>query len=103
PSSSSPPGGGPPPPANAIAMFSTLYPEPGFASSTGAIAGRILGPNGTTPMTGVNVIARNTANPYVDAVSAISSDFALSYTPGAPFVGVYTLRGLTPGANYAVY
>ena len=54
-------------------------------------------------MTGVNVIARNIANPFDDAVSAISSDFATDYTPGAPFVGVYTLRGLTPGASYAVF
>jgi hypothetical protein len=86
-----------------IAMFSTLYPEPGFAASTGTITGRILGPNNTTPITGVNVIARNVADPYDDAVSAISSDHALDYTPGQPFVGVYTLRGLTPGANYAVF
>ena len=27
----------------------------------------------------------------------------IDYTPGAPFVGVYTLRGLTPGASYAVF
>ena len=43
------------------------------------------------------------ANPYDDAVSAISSDFALTYEPSAPFVGVYTLRGLTPGQQYAIY
>ena len=49
------------------------------------------------------MIARNIANPYDDAVSAISSDFATDYTPGQPFVGVYTLRGLTPGASYAVF
>ena len=26
-----------------------------------------------------------------------------NYAPGQPFVGVYTLRGLTPGASYAVF
>jgi hypothetical protein len=36
-------------------------------------------------------------------VSAISSDFTDDYTPGAPFVGAYTIRGLTPGASYAVF
>ena len=89
--------------ADDIAMFSRLYPEPTFATTTATISGTIFLPNGTTPATGVNVIARNTANPYIDAVSAISSDFATDYTPGQPFVGTYTLRGLTPGANYAVY
>jgi hypothetical protein len=96
-------GGQATPHADDIAMLSSLYPEPGFAASTGTITGRILGPNGTTPLTGVNVIARNVANPFDDAVSAISSDFTDDFTPGAPFVGVYTLRGLTPGASYAVF
>ena len=96
-------GGQATPHADDIAIFSTLYPDPGFATSTGTITGRILAPNGTTRMTGVNVIARNIDNPYDDAVSAISSDFATDFTPGAPFVGVYTLRGLTPGARYAVF
>jgi hypothetical protein len=86
-----------------IAIFSTLYPEPSFATTTGSITGSILAPNNTTPLTGVNVIARNVANPYDDAVSAISSDFATNYAPGSPFLGVYTIRGLTPGAGYAVY
>ena len=63
-----------------IAIFSTLYPEPSFNASTGTIAGRILGPNNTARLTGVNVIARNIANPYDDAVSAISSDFTDEYT-----------------------
>ena len=96
-------GGQATPHADDIAMFSFLYPEPSFAAMTGTITGRIRAPNGTTPVTGVNVIARNVANPYDDAVSAISSDFAVNYAPGQPFVGVYTLRGLTPGASYAVY
>lgn len=86
-----------------VAMLSHLYPEPTFAATTAAISGRILGPNGVTPITGVNVIARNVANPYDDAVSAISSDFTTDYSPDAPLVGTYTLRGLTPGASYAVF
>ncbi|HSG40427.1 MAG TPA: hypothetical protein VLE27_12375, partial [Thermoanaerobaculia bacterium] len=86
-----------------IAGLSTLYPEAGFAGGTGTVTGRILAPNGTTQLTGVNVIARNVADPFDDAVSAISSDFTATYTQGAPFVGTYTLRGLTPGAQYAIY
>ncbi len=86
-----------------VASLAALYPEPTFATATGKVTGRILAPNGTTQLTGVNVIARNVANPFVDAVSAISSDYALDFTQGAPFVGVYTLRNLTPGAQYAIY
>jgi hypothetical protein len=86
-----------------IAILSTLYPEPTFFATTGTITGRILASNGMTPKTGFNVIARNVQNPYEDAVSAISSDFTRDYGPDAPLAGVYTLRGLTPGARYAVY
>lgn len=86
-----------------IASLSTLYPDASFAATTGKITGTIFAPNGTTPLTGVNVIARNVANPFVDAVSSISSDFTNNYTPGNPLVGVHTLRGLTPGAQYAIY
>ena len=59
------------PHADDIAILSTLYPEPNFFSTTGTISGSILGSNGTSPITGVNVIARNLADPFFDAVSAI--------------------------------
>ena len=36
-------------------------------------------------------------------MSAISSDFAVAYGQASPGVGAYTIRGLTPGAAYAVY
>jgi hypothetical protein len=85
------------------AILSTLYPEPGFFASTGTISGSVLGPTGVARLTGVNVIARNVANPIVDAVSAISSDFTDEAAQGRPFVGEYTIHGLTPGASYAVY
>ena len=96
-------GGQATPHADDVAVFSTLYPEPEFAASTGTITGTVVAPNNTSRVTGVNVIARNLANPYDDAVSAISSDFTDDFTSGSPFVGVYTLRGLTPGASYAIY
>ena len=80
-------GGQATPHADDIAIFSTLYPEPAFAATTGTITGNIVAPNNTTPLTGVNVIARNIANPYDDAVSAISSDFTDDFASGSPFVG----------------
>jgi hypothetical protein len=86
-----------------VAILSTLYPAAGFFSSTGTIAGTIYAPNGSTRVTGVNVIARNVAAPFTDAVSAISSDFTDSTSQADPVVGTYTMNGLTPGATYAVF
>ena len=86
-----------------IAIFSTLYPDRSFARNTVTITGNIIAPNNKTRLTGVNVIARNIAKPFDDAVSAISSNFTNDYSKGSPFVGTYTFRGLTPGADYAIY
>lgn len=87
--------------ADDVAMVSTLYPEPGYLAGTGTIAGTILSPSGASKLTGINVIARNVANPFEDAVSAISGDFSIA--SGDPFSGIYRINGLTPGASYAVY
>jgi hypothetical protein len=84
-----------------VSALATLYPDASFAP-TGTITGRIIAANGAR-LTGINVIARNTANVFADAVSTISSDFSLDVSPADPFTGVYTLRGLTPGASYVVF
>lgn len=81
--------------ADDIAFYSTMYPEPGWFAGSGTFSGMVLAPNGTTPITGVNVIARNVDNPFVDAVSAISGDRGVT--------GEYTFNGLTPGAEYTVH
>jgi len=86
-----------------IAAIATLYPSPTFFSSTGTITGRILGSNGRSNKAGFNVIARNIANPFDDAVSGISGAFATDLSPGSALAGVYIINGLTPGARYAVF
>jgi len=83
-----------------VSTLSDLYPGPGWPDSFGTITGRILMPDGVTEITGVNVIARNLADPLGDANSAISGD----YTQGAVGAdGLFTLHGLTPGAQYVLY
>lgn len=86
-----------------IAIVSTLYPEPSFFASTASIQGTIFMSDGLTKVTGVNVIARNVAAPFEDAASAISSDFTDVFSQANPFTGLYTVNGLTPDADYAVY
>ncbi len=81
--------------ADDVSFYSRLYPEAGFAANTVTITGSILGPNGVTPLTGVNVIARNVADPFGDAVSAISGDRGVT--------GQYTIDGLSPGADYVLF
>ena len=83
------------------AAISELYPAAGWIGSTPTIRGtvRLPGRNGA-PYTGANVIARNVANPWADAVSALSGGESQGL---AGPDGTYTLRGLTPGASYAVY
>ena len=87
--------------ADDIAIASRMYPEPDYATSTGEISGQIL--LGSQRATGVNVIARNVADPFNDAVSAISSDFTDNTGQADPNVGLYRITGLTPGAEYGVY
>ena len=80
--------------------LSDIYPAPGYPSSFATIEGVIYSTNGTTQLTGVNVIARNLNDAYADAVSALSGDF----TQGdlGPD-GRFRLTGLTPGAQYVLY
>ena len=83
-----------------VAALSDLYPAGGWPSVKGTITGKIFMPDGVSEVTGVNVIARNLANSQGDANSALSGD----YTQGAVSPdGLYTLHGLTPGAQYVVY
>jgi len=84
-----------------IAIASTLYPDPNVPlSNFGTITGRLL--DVSSPRTGGQIIARNIANPFQDAVSAISGDFLQADTPGHPLRGTFTLNMLTPGAQYSL-
>lgn len=83
-----------------IAALSDLYPAAGWPASFGTITGTVFMPDSVTEVTGINVIARNAADPLGDANSALSGD----YTQGALGPdGLFTLNGLTPGAEYILY
>jgi len=87
-----------------MTSVSRLYPEPTYAATTASVAGSIFSSNGTTRLSGVNVIARNVSNPFLDAVSALSGDFTEVTDPAlSTVVGTYRFTGLTAGAQYAVF
>jgi hypothetical protein len=90
------------PHADDIAAISTIYPAPSFADM-GSISGAVLAPNGTTRLSGVNVIARNINDPFADAVSTFSGAYTDSTSQADPNTGLFTLSGLTPGGQYAVF
>jgi hypothetical protein len=83
-----------------LASFSDLYPGPGWTNAYGTITGKVYDLDGKTELTGVNVIARNLANPYVDSTSAVSGQMTQGLLGPD---GSYTLHGLKPGAQYVVY
>jgi hypothetical protein len=103
--------------ADDIAAISTLYPSPSF-SSKGTITGTIFQPDGTTLFQGANVIARNVAKPFTDAVSNVSGTrycqpgrdelegggtcVLVSGSAPPELKGLYEINGLTPGASYTV-
>jgi uncharacterized membrane protein len=81
------------------AALSDLYPGPGWPASKGTIRGEILDSSGN-PVIGVNVIARNIADPFNDCTSYISGQ--VSKGEAGPD-GSFVMNGLTPGASYVLY
>jgi uncharacterized membrane protein len=80
--------------------FSDLYPGPGWPNSYGTITGKVYSLDGKTELTGVNVIARNLADPYVGSTSALSGQMTQGQLGPD---GSFTLHGLQPGAQYVFY
>lgn len=83
-----------------ITGISNLYPTPEYLAQTGTIQGVLRLKDGSTPYSGLNLIARNVNDPQFDAVSDMSG----SATQGqiGPD-GNFAIRGLKPGAQYQLY
>ncbi len=60
--------------ADDIAAISNLYPTASYNATRGSITGVLRLKDGRTEYSGINVIARNVANPLFDAVSAMTGD-----------------------------
>lgn len=83
-----------------IASISNLYPEAGWPASHGTIRGKVLLSDEDTEITGVNIIARNIADPFGDFSSYIAGQVSKGQA-GAD--GTFELNGLTPGGQYVLY
>jgi hypothetical protein len=85
---------------DAMAAISDLYPGPRWPASDGTIEGKVYDLDGRTELTGVNVIARNLADPYTGATSALSGQLTQGLLgPDGRFV----IHGLKPGQQYVLY
>lgn len=83
-----------------MVAISNLYPTADYASSFGSISGVLRLKDGKTEYSGINVVARNLSDPFVDAISAMSGD----QTQGKVGPdGRFAIHGLTPGEQYVLY
>jgi len=75
-----------------------LYPSSSFTSNSWSMTGTVYNTDGTTGFQCANLVARRTDTPRVDAISALSGDFAVANSSN----GTYTLLGLASGVSYKI-
>lgn len=85
-----------------VAALSALYPSPSFATTRGAIAGRILADDGHSARPGVHVVARDLIDSRVTAAGTLSGTYFWPTAPGdgtppATLEARYEIPGLPPG------
>lgn len=83
-----------------IAGISDLYPSANYLKSRGSIAGTLFLKDGRTQFGGINIIARNMADPLGDAISAQSGDKTQGKVGPD---GRFRINNLQPGAKYVLY
>lgn len=82
--------------------ISTLYPSSVFLSDFCTISGTVFRSDETTPIQGVNVIARRVDNPTREATSFVSGALFVGETDCTEEVGDFLLRGILPGVSYSL-
>lgn len=83
--------------------LSMLYPSDSFESSFCTLTGTVYASDGSSPIQGVNVIARNPDNPLEEAISFVSGAFYTgSYDDCQAPAGDYEIHGLRPGVSYTL-
>lgn len=70
--------------------ITSLYPNQSTLGGFGSIEGKLFRQDGVTPVLGGNIIARNTANPQLEAISCVS-DYLIQGN------GFYKLFAVPPG------
>lgn len=83
-----------------IAAISNLYPTAAYKAQSASISGTLRLKDGRTPYSGINVVARNVADPLNDAVSAMSG--AMTQGKAGPD-GRFKITNLKPGQSYVLY
>jgi len=83
-----------------MAAISDIYATPDYHATRGSISGVLRLKDGRTEYSGINVVARNVANPLFDAVSGMTG--GLTQGKVGPD-GRFVINNLTPGAQYQVY
>lgn len=83
-----------------IAGISNLYPTAAYRSGSGSISGTLRLKDGRTPYAGINIVARNVADPINDAVSAMTG--AMTQGKTGPD-GRFKITNLKPGQSYLLY
>jgi len=81
---------------------SVLYPSAAFLSDFCTMSGTVFQADGTTPLQGVNVIARRVTDPKRAATSFVSGALFTGTTDCTQQVGDFFLRGILPGADYTL-
>lgn len=83
-----------------IAGISNLYPTAAYRTGSASISGTLRLKDGRTPYAGINIVARNVADPINDAVSAMSG--AMTQGKAGPD-GRFKITNLKPGQSYVLY